>query len=79
MGLRPYQKQAAKQVLLHLPLKQGLKLSQIQSGSMGVNCSFTSSIKTRIETAGKFIALEVKAGVLLHLPLKQGLKLIIIA
>ena len=40
------------------------------------NSSFTSSIKTRIETSLEPTEDEVLPYVLLHLPLKQGLKLI---
>ena len=38
------------QVLLHLPLKQGLKLKGSVTLIMVKQGSFTSSIKTRIET-----------------------------
>ena len=37
-------------VLLHLPLKQGLKLTTRDFIIGASQCSFTSSIKTRIET-----------------------------
>ena len=37
-------------VLLHLPLKQGLKHSTFLSTYCDIVSSFTSSIKTRIET-----------------------------
>ena len=63
-------------VLLHLPLKQGLKLQDKQQREELVETSsFTSSIKTRIETGIDDFGGVSFHFVLLHLPLKQGLKL----
>ena len=62
-------------VLLHLPLKQGLKPGEgDQNWIYTPKGSFTSSIKTRIETYPELTSHFVDQKVLLHLPLKQGLK-----